>query len=389
MGANRYESFIKSFFALVRAGLWADADANLDLNDSNNDKVDWDEIYKLAEEQSVIGVVLAGIEQLKNANINLIINQELLLQWIGEVQMLEQQNLEMNQFVAELIEKLRRQNVYSLILKGQGIAQCYDKPLWRCCGDVDLFLSDDNYNRAKELFVPIASEVEKEYVREKHLGMTIDGFVVELHGNLRSGLSSRVEKGLDEIKRAVFYEGKVRSWMNGRTQVFLPHADEDVIYVFAHMLQHYYKEGLGLRQVCDWCRLLWTYRSELDLRLLESRIREMGLMSEWRAFGAFAVEYLGMPIDAVPLLDVRSLKDDVRWKRKADKICTFILEVGNMGHNRDMSYFEKYPYFIRKVCSMGRRCSDLIRHARIFPLDSLRFFPRIMVNGLRSAVRGE
>jgi len=110
----------------------------------------------------------------------------------------------------------------------------------------------------------------------------------------------------------------------------------------------------------------------------------MGLFSEWKAFGSFAVEYLGMPVESMPFYS-----DEQKWKKKADKICAFILEVGNMGHNRDMSYFEKYPYLIRKVCSMGRRSGDLMRHARIFPLDSLSFFPRIMFNGLRSAIRGE
>ena len=325
------------FFSLLMAGLWTDIESADMRNQGFAESVDWGEVYQLAEEQSVIGIVLAGIE-----HSNVKPPQELLLQWIGEVQMLEQQNKAMNGFVAELIEKLRTAEIYSLLLKGQGIA------------------------------------------REKHLGMTIDGFVVELHGTLRSGLSSRVEKGLDEIKKAAFCEGKVRSWSNGGTQVFLLNADEDVVYVFTHMLQHFFKEGLGLRQVCDWCRLLYRYRSELDLRLLESRIRRMGLLSEWKAFGAFAVEYLGMPVESMSFYS-----DEQKWKKKADKICAFILEVGNMGHNRDMSYFEKYPYLIRKVCSMGRRSGDLMRHARIFPLDSLSFFPRIMFNGLRSAIRGE
>ena len=367
-------------FALVRAGLWAETSAH----DSwflvnGSEQLDWEKVYLFAEEQSVIGVVLAGIETSKVKP-----SQELLLQWIGEVQMLEQQNKAMNGFIARLIEKLRYEDVYSLLLKGQGIAQCYERPLWRCCGDVDLFLSDDNYNRAKKLLLPIATEVEKEYVREKHLGMTIDGYVVELHGTLQSGLSLQVEKGLDEIKNVAFYDGKVRSWSNRGTQVFLLEADENVLYVFTHMLQHFFKEGLGLRQVCDWCRLLWTYRSKIDTELLEHRLQKMELVSGWKAFGSFAVEYLGMPVEAMPFYS-----DEQKWKKKADKICSFILEVGNMGHNRDMSYFEKYPYLIRKVCSMGRRCGDLIRHARIFPLDSLRFFPRIMFNGLRSAIRGE
>jgi len=338
----------------------------------------------LSEEQSVVGLVLAGIE-----HYNVKPPQGLLLLWIGEAQILEQRNLAMNKFISGLIEKLRHQDVYTILVKGQGIAQCYERPLWRCCGDVDLFLNEDNYNRAKELLVPIASEVEKEYVREMHLGMTINSFVVELHGTLYSGLTSKIEKGLDEIKRAIFFEGRVRSWMNGNTQVFLPSADEDVVYVFTHILQHFFKEGLGLRQVCDWCRLLWIYRDSLNHGLLEKRIRRAGLMSEWKAFGALAIEHLGFPKDSMPLLDVRSKKEDVRWRKKADRIMEFILKSGNMGHNRDMSHFSKYPYLIRKCVSMGRRIGDLINHARIFPLDSLRFFPRIMFNGVRSAIKGE
>ena len=46
-------------------------------------------------------------------------------------------------------------------------------------------------------------------------------------------------------------------------------------------------------------------------------------------------------------------------------------------------------YVVRKAFSMFRRMSDLINHARIFPLDSLRFFPAMLVNGVRSAMRGE
>ena len=196
-------------------------------------------------------------------------------------------------------------------------------------------------------------------------------------------LSSKIENSLDGIKKAVFFEGKVRSWMNGRTQIFLPSANEDVVYVFTHMLQHFFKEGLGLRQVCDWCRLLWTYKDTLNHSLIESRLRKMGLMTEWNAFAAFAVDYLGMPADAMPFFFASQ-----KWSHKANRICKFVMEVGNMGHNRDNSHFDK-PYLTRKIYSFGRRLGDLMRHGKIFPLDSLRFFPAIFYNGLRSAANGE
>ena len=332
----------KAFFELVRAGLWEN-----EVRLSNYKNIDFAEVYRLAEEQSVIGMVAAGIDHVVDVKVP----QVWALQFAGQTIQLEQRNKEMNAYIAGLIDKLRKENVYALLVKGQGVAQCYEKPMWRCSGDIDLFLSDENFQRAKSYLLPLASSVEEEYVREKHLGLTIletsgtsdkgraDGWVVELHGHLYSGLSSRVERELDKLQEDSFYGDQVRSWMNGQTQIFLLKAENDAFYVFTHILQHFYKGGIGLRQICDWSRLLYTYRDSMNRDLLEQRIKRAGLMMEWKAFGALAIEYLGFPKDSMPLLDVRSKKEDVRWRKKADRIMEFILKSGNMGHNRDMSHF--------------------------------------------------
>ena len=380
------DNTIKFFFTLVRVGLFPVHDEGFMVNESLFQDVEWEKVYQLAQEQSVLGLVLAGLEQYKNLNANLDLNipKVLLLQWIGEVQVIEQRNKEMNAFIDELIEKLRKEDVYAILVKGQGIAQCYEKPLWRSSGDVDLFLSDEYYQKAKELLLPLGNITEPEEIAKKHFEMDIDGWAVELHGTLKSGLSSNVERELDKLQEDTFYGGQLRSYMNGQTQIFLLKAENDAFYIFTHILQHFYKEGVGLRQICDWCRLMWTYKDSLNYGLLEQRIKSAGLVSEWKAFGALAVDYLGMPVAAMPFYS-----DSTKWKKKARLIMEFVLKSGNMGHNRDMSHFSKYPYLIRKCVSMGRRISDLINHARIFPLDSLRFFPRIMFNGVRSAMKGE
>ena len=382
----------KVFFELLRTGLWGDIPVQGEgfrVNESLFKDVEWEEIYQLAHEQSVLGLLLAGLEQYKNLNINLDVNQKLLLQWIGEVQVIEQRNKAMNQFVAELVEKMRSADIYAILVKGQGVAQCYEKPLWRCSGDVDLLLSYDNYQKAKTLLTPLASEVESEYEGISHLGMTIDGWVVELHGSLRVGLPQKINRVLDEIQADTFYGGNVRSWLNGQTQIFMLGKENDIVYVFVHFFNHFYKEGVGLRQLCDWCRLMWTYRDEIDVKKIEGCIQEMGLVSEWKAFYNLASRYLGMPD-----FGSRLMVHDSRFDKKADRIMEFILKSGNMGHKRGSWLMEhdswlSRQYVVRKAFSMGRRIGDLINHARIFPLDSLRFFPRIMFNGVRSAMRGE
>lgn len=387
------EKNINAFFALVRAGLWADVESTGFLDQVFAEPVDWDKVYQLSGEQSVQGLVLQGVDCLMfqdsltsesakpSARLN--IPQELLLQWIGEMQMQEQQNKAMNDFIGKIVGKMRTAGIYTLLVKGQGVAQCYEKPQWRVSGDVDFYLSNDNYEQTKEFLMPLAQSVEPEGEYQKHLNMTIDSWVVELHGSMRCGLSKRMDKVIDGIHHEIFYEGYVRSWQNGHTQVFLPSAGNDVIIVFTHFLKHFFKGGIGLRQICDWCRLLWTYRDSIHYKQLEKRLSSAGLMTEWKAFGTFAVEYLGMPREAMPFYSA-----DGRWKNKAKKIMQLTLDSADI-ERRDKSYFENNPYAIRKAISFGFRCSDLLRVAGVFPMDSLRFFPCIVIRGLKSAVKGE
>lgn len=359
----------QAFFELLRVGLW-----EKETRFSHFYDIDYPAIVRLAEEQSVVGLITAGLEDVADDRVP----KELLRQLIGSTLHIEQQNKAMNEFVAWLIDLLRKQDIYSLLVKGQGIAQCYEKPLWRASGDVDLFLSDKNYHNTVELLTPLASSVDKENPYNHHLSMIIDSRMVELHGTLRSGLWRRIDKSIDDVQRAVFYGGKVRSWMNGQTQVFLPAVDEDVVFIFSHILQHFFKEGIGLRQICDWCRLLWTYRDSIDVRLLEQRLKSMGVMTEWKAFATLAVNYLGMPVVAMPFYSSNG-----KWSRKADKIMVFILETGNFGHNRNYSYYKKYPYLVFKAISFWRHIKDTFKHSLIFPKDAILVWFRRFKDGIR------
>lgn len=356
----------EAFLVILNAGLWADVESTDFVNLGFTEPVDWNKIYQLAEEQSVVGLVLAGIERLKNANLHLGIDQELLLQLIGEVQMLEQQNKAMNQFIAKLVVEMREADIYTLLVKGQGVAQCYDKPLWRSCGDVDFLLSSDNYNKAKAFLTPMASYVHEDS-KMLHIEMTIDQWMVELHGSMKTELSWRVNKGIHAVQKDLFYGGNVRSWVNGGTTVFLPSRDNDVILVFTHILQHFFIEGIGLKQVCDWCRLLYRYRKELDVQLLEQRIKKMGLLTVWKAFAALAVDKLGMPKGAMPFYDSR-------FVNKGERVLKRILKSGNMGYNNDLSYRDKYSGFSYRIVALWRRFVDFISLAPAFPVDAPRFF---------------
>ena len=361
------------FFRLLRAGLW-----EKDVHLASFDPIDWEALYQLSADQSSVGLVSAGIEHI----VDMKVTKPMVISFMKRVYSIESRNAEMNAFVGELASDIDNHHIFALLVKGQGVAQCYSRPQWRSAGDVDLLLDNDNYQRAKEYLPTLASSVNQEGSYTHHLAMQIRQWDVELHGSLRIGLSSRVDDLLDRLLGECFADGGYRTSVIGGKTVRLPSPDNDALVIFTHYLKHFYIGGIGLRQICDWCRLLWTYRETIDSDLLERRLREMGLMSEWKAFGALAVDYLGMPAESMPLYDASA-----RWSRKARRICAFILKVGNFGQNRDMSYYSKYPYFVRKTISLGRRLGDLARHALIFPLDSFRFLPNILFHGFEAAVK--
>ena len=333
----------EAFLELVRAGLWEKEARLLPFVE-----VDYSEVLRLAEEQSVVGLVTAGLEHVEDVKVP----QTYILQFVGKTLRLEQRNTAMNHFIGKVVEKMRIAGIYTLLVKGQGIAQCYERPLWRASGDVDFLLNSDNYEKAKKYLLPLSSGNKSEERYSRHLGMNIDSWYVELHGSLRSGLSGRVDKEIDRAQKNVFSEGNVRSWINGKTQIFLPGVDDDVFFVFTHFIKHFYKEGICLRQICDWCRLLWTFRGKVDLTLLEKRLKQSQLLPECRAFATLAVKYLGMPKEAMPFYDMGCKKDEERSK----KLIQFIVS----GYS-------------------GNKMKDTLQIAKIFPWKVLRYSPSIFL----------
>ena len=113
------------------------------------------------------------------------------------------------------------------------------------------------------------------------------------------------------------------------------------------------------------------------MSLLEKRLREMDVMSEWKTFGALAVEYLGMPEEAVPFYDNGS-----RFKVQGSKVMAFVMETGNFGNNRAYGYAANRSKLYNKIVSFWWRSKDSFRHFFMFPRTAVRAWWRILVTGL-------
>lgn len=365
----------QAFLALVEAGLW-----EKDVRLSDYGIIDFMEIYRLAEEQSVLGVVTAGIEHVTDIKIP----QADALAFVGSTLQIEQRNSSMNSFIAGLLPKTMEAGFQWVLVKGQGIAQCYLRPNWRNAGDIDLLVDDRNYNNAREYFDNLTgqSNIDDRNNSRKHLEYNIGSWLVELHGTMHTNLSPKIDRTIDEIQDKVFNDKEVRLWKDSDIIVSLPSLDNDVIFVFTHILQHFFKGGIGLRQLCDLSRLLWTYHDSINKSLLKQRLEEMGIMTEWKTFGYILVETLGLQKNSMPFYDGS-------FRSRANRVLALIMESGNFGHNYDYSYFSKYPTILRKIITVWKQTRASFRQSVIFPIDSFKFYVSFLVNKTKSTVSGE
>lgn len=154
----------------------------ISLNPRLRNYKDWNCIFRLVEEQSVIGVALKGVQKLPADKWP---PRNVLLQWIGCCNAIEQQNEKVNVVLSKLIAELEGRGINPIIVKGQVAAQEYEEPLARQSGDIDVLIRKSDWIKT-ELWLKEKNFVVTTTAAERHVEINYDGVTVELHHQLNA-----------------------------------------------------------------------------------------------------------------------------------------------------------------------------------------------------------
>lgn len=111
-------------------------------------EADWALLYKEAQRQSLVGVLLTGVEKVVALGET---KPKFLIQWIAQGMALESRNRLLDVRCKEITDIFRELGLRSCVLKGQGVARLYPNPLRRQCGDIDLWVEGNRDEIYKEL----------------------------------------------------------------------------------------------------------------------------------------------------------------------------------------------------------------------------------------------
>ena len=360
----------QQFLELLRAGLWEGK-----VNSALFEQADWERMMTVAEHQTMTGVVGEAMMSLSDD----LVPVEWRMKTVARLVGIEDMNSRMNDFLPVLFKKLRSQGWNVWLLKGQGVGRCYPHAQRRQPGDIDVFFTDEKeYHDACKFFKKHLrpQDIKAESDETKDFEFVAGSQYVELHGAIVTELNRACRKHFGSWKEMVMKEeGRaVPDW----DSVVLPPCRFDAVFIFLHTVRHYFGGGIGLRQVADWMRYIYTNREEIDNERLAEDIRLLGLEKIWKVFGCLAVHYLGYPQEYMPLYDKK-------YQKEGGLVLRYILDSGNFGYYDARTKTRSKSYLVQRWKAFSGHLQMKLRNFRMFPEESVYGIPSFIIDGLRRA----
>ncbi|MFV0417418.1 MAG: nucleotidyltransferase family protein [Dysgonomonas sp.] len=365
----------QQFFALLRSGLWGKP---ID-TDLFTDTVDWEIILKTAQMQTVTGIVFDGISRLPKERQPSVSVMRKLYQTVIRI---EQSHKLSNQCLTEIVSLLQSEGINPILLKGQGVAQNYLNPIYRQCGDIDLYIGKENYKKSCELAAKWDVISDDGTESNKHYQFSMNGVTIEFHRIAEQLYNPIFDKKFQNWTIYHLHGNKQRKWILKGTEILLPPVDFDSLYIFNHLFHHFVIGGIGLRQLCDWALYLHAFHDQINKDELLATLKSFDLLKPWQIFGDIIVSYLGLTKSEFPFYTQK-------FPTKSNKVLTKILQVGNFGfYNSNKS--KRPEEFLRgKLHSLYIKQKWLSNILDIFPKEILAFYLWYWYNGLNNIRKGQ
>jgi len=222
--------------------------------------------------------------------------------------------------------RLKAENIEATLLKGEGISLLYPSPTLRQCGDLDIFVGKNNFEKAMISIDEIHDINAYSHVTQKHYGCSVKDVEVEIH-KFADIISFRRKKNklFQSITDSEITKSD-RYLILDQSKFKLPSQYFDAVFILQHLWNHLITGGIGFKQICDWTMVLHHIGKELDINRLEKDLKGLGLFHAWQYIGYIVVNYLGLPKDECPLYD-----DSDITIANSEAILQIIFDDGNFG----------------------------------------------------------
>ena len=248
----------------------------------------WLQFYRLSAKQGILAIVYDVLSRLPAEcqpprNIK--------LQWALGAEAIENR-YEMQRKTSALLARLfAEHDIKTVVMKGLAIGTYYPNPAHRECGDLDCFLGE-GYELGNQICEQIGAKVSRDYYKDATIKYR--GLLVENHRFFLPIRGSRKVKALERHLREVVLRG--RTSFVPDTQLIVPSADFNALFLTMHGLNHFLSEGIKLRHILDWALLLKAEQDNINWTEFYYWADKMRMTRFADALTAISVEHFGLEI---------------------------------------------------------------------------------------------
>ena len=367
----------RQFLALLRAGLWGGKADMACFPESG--LPDWKGILYLGRSQAVLPLIYDGMLTLPE---EMRLHGPALMRLIAYVDRIEGLNRELDEASAEISARLAAEGIRSVLLKGQGLAVLYRIPGHRQCGDIDLYVGEENYRKAINI-IRNWNEIHNEQPEmTKHTCFEFKNVELEIHKRCLDIHELRVSKHYIILEKNELCKNDCLVYLSdSKIPVYVPPIEFNLFYVFFHAFNHFMRSGLGLRQLCDLAILLHTHKKHINKTILTNFLKEYKLDREWQVFISLIVNTIGLPKDDAVLYDSS-------YNKLSYELLKIIENDGNFGHSKDLPTYYNRPRIFRKIGNLFVHLILLKRRYKFSPRQTRIYFFSTWRTGISNFIKG-
>ena len=306
------------------------------------DNINWQSLYPLALHQGVSAILLDAMERLPD---EMRPPKSVLLQWIGQVTMMEGMYARHKERIASLAELYGQLGIRMLLLKGYGCSLCYPKPEHRPTGDIDVFLFGMQDEGDALVEKQLGIKVHREY--HKHSTFNLNGVEVENHAKFIDDMSHKSNIRFEQVLIQTLTQYPcIKSPI---TNVLLPSPTFNALFLLRHTGEHFASNEITLRHILDVGTFFRRFHSEIDWNFVFGEYKQERMMDFFNGIATICVSHLGFSPDCFTSDDKsRSYKTELAL---ADRILEDIFIKKKqlpMSTNDIKTIRQKYTYLLEK-----------------------------------------
>ena len=281
----------QAFLVLLRQGLWGRKE--VEQTGFPLTPEEWTQIYDMSVKQTVQGIVYDGIGLLPKEQQP---PRSLLVQWTIAIDQLERMNRQQNALLGVLPQLFGQEPAIPYqVLKGQGIAAFYRKPLHRLCGDIDLYFgNEEQTEKANQRIEALGAKVERGHYKHSHV--VYKRMQIENHQFFLPVRGKKDVKELERHLRSVALPATEEVKYVEGTRLIMPSADFNALFLTAHAMNHFLYETIRLRNMCDWALFLKAEQQHVNWKVFYQWCDKMHYTRFVNSLNYICHHYLGVEL---------------------------------------------------------------------------------------------